>query len=198
MEACMSAQALVCKLFFRVFVLAVASTGNLMCGLALGAPPRAASLSDALFLQQQGTTTNDWSRTQAFDLDNPIEVHAKVLRVIVEDGKHATIVYKFPTAVRGQKDTPVNPDAVYRAILQSSEEVSRLRTPLQRLSQGADVTLIGWPATGQNFDSSAMLIDEIVFPTDGTQLRFHEDNQALRARVQGSPNQAIEESAASS
>lgn len=166
-------------------LLVVVSWGPFGAALAMGAAPKAVTYADSLRLRQRSVVTHDWSDTQAFDLENPIQLEVVIRRVDVQQRGYVILYYDLETPVLPDDDKPDVATVTYSALLQTQGEVERLEIPLGMLKKGVSATLLGWPETERNYYGASMLVDEIRLQRGGSRMEFHKENSALRDHVNG-------------
>ncbi len=154
--------------------------------LSVAAPPQALTHQDAVRYHEATTISNDFSQTRSFDLTQTLEIAAKIQGV--EEPKQAgyvILLFTLDLTSEQARESQLDTRQLYRAILQTPEEIDRLDISLHDFRVGDRVTLIGWPKTESGMHSAMLLIDAVVFTDDNTRISFHDENQALRDRVNG-------------
>lgn len=151
---------------------------------SMAAPPEAISYQDALRLRQMSLVTDDWSETKAYDIENPVEIEVVIQGVELAENGYAVLHFLYQGTrdhIDGVRD---GTSEVHRALLQSTEEFERLRVSKSELSRGTAATLIGWHQTRHNYYGPSFLVDAIVLKGSATRYGLHDENKALRERVE--------------
>ena len=119
------------------------------------AQPKAVSPDDLSRIRQLSEFSNDWSETDAFDLE-----HYVTLQVTIESLQvpgHAGNVYLWFTLKNPRKlmdQEGVEPGQLFKATLQSVKMVQSLGIDEWDFPRGADAIIRGWTATDRNITGS--------------------------------------------
>jgi len=131
--------------------------------------------------------SNDFSGSDRFDLENPIEVEVEIHRVHLNEDGYVELFYSLP----GDGDiklpegmAPDTPIATFRrATLQTAEEFKRLKIKENDFKRGVQAVLSGWPALPIQLPYSEMLVDEITFVNNGKASSktyvFHRESESM-------------------
>ncbi|PIE37028.1 MAG: hypothetical protein CSA53_07420, partial [Gammaproteobacteria bacterium] len=146
---------------------------------AASAQPKAVGPDDVQRQLQMTVISSDWSDTQAFDLDNPVDVPVRIQGVHVPRVGYAELYYKLDLDDAYLRSAGADPDAVYVAIMQEVSTIKSMNLPLKTLNNNRKAVLRGWHATPQNFLSSSFLIDEIKLADSREHFAMHANNPAM-------------------
>ncbi|EAQ97404.1 hypothetical protein [Congregibacter litoralis] len=111
--------------------------------------------------------SNDFSSSDRFDIENPIEVEVEIHQVYLNEDGYVELFYSLPGDSELRLPEGMDPDTPIatfrRATLQTSEEFKRLKLKENDFKRGVTAVLSGWPALPIQQPYSEMLVDEITF-----------------------------------
>lgn len=115
------------------------------------------------WLRQMTVLSADWSTTDIYDLNAPVELQVTVEGLLLPEGGHAELL--FTPADVGIEPFVRFPQLgpVYHATLQLADEARRLGLTHRSIRVGSQALIKGWPATERNISPSILLVDEISF-----------------------------------
>ena len=147
-------------------------------------------LSPAQYENQRYHTfiNNDFSRTDRFDLNNPVRFPIEIVGVYRNDYGYIELLFHYQNEEPGvlpedvDRDTRIAP--FHRATLQTTDEFSRLRVKDSDFKKGVTALVSGWPALPIQLPYSELLIDEIAFTNPqgkpvGQLYVFHPENERM-------------------
>ena len=150
-------------------------------------------------LQYRTVISNDFSRTNRFDLKNPVEYEIEIVGVYKNGDGYVELLYNYldeepvelPEGM--DRDTPLAPH--HRATLQTQDEVKRLRVREGEFKKGVTALITGWPALPIQLPYSEILVDELTFtnphgePVGQTYVFHPESERMVRYKDRGSTPQ---------
>jgi hypothetical protein len=123
--------------------------------------------------RQWSETSSDWSVTQIYDLDQPVEIAAVIEGLNLPDGGNAELLFRADEEVQQALQWPPGLQ-VYHATLQTTEAARKQQVGTGQLKAGSEVLILGWPALPGNGSVSRLLVDQITVKATGKTYAFHE------------------------
>jgi hypothetical protein len=137
------------------------------------AQPSSTGPQDVARLKQKTHFSDDFTHTNAYDLNRPVELFITIRHLVDPEFGNAEMHFTLDALGRGIEATDFDPDLVYIATLQLAREVRRLNANPRSFERGVQARITGWPATADNYGHSMMLVNELDFLKGKKVLRFH-------------------------
>jgi hypothetical protein len=168
--------------------------GILLClAVVLGAADRSAAgdvlhPKDIARLHRATDFSSNWSGTNQFDLENPVELEVELTGIrLPPEGGAAHLLFTLPLPEKTLQQAHFEAEQVFHATLQTAGEFRRLRLSERDFTHGRKALLRGWPASDEEEEASVMLVYEIELQHSGRIISLHRAHPKMKRKSRGSP-----------
>ena len=134
-------------------------------------------------LHRETHFSSNWSETDQFDLENPIELVVTLQGIDLPTSPgEAHILFTMDIPQSLLDDRSLGPNTVFTATMQTAGEARRLKLNRGRLGKGRQAILRGWPPSASNNSASLMLVDEVELLHNGKIISLHHPNPKMKKK----------------
>lgn len=152
--------------------------------VAVSAQPTAIEPLETMRLNRLTHYSSNWSETDQFDLDNPVEIVVTLRGIdLPENAGAAYLLFTLdlPQGTHGAGRQAGS--TLFRATLQTAGELRRLKLGRESFTAGRQAILRGWPSSATNNSATIMLVDEVEILHNGQLRALHLPHPKMRKKT---------------
>lgn len=188
-----------------ISMIVIRAVGCAACALVMSSPSVAQQKiwgpAESSLLHQLTSFSSDFSGSELYDFKNPIRLEVILQDVqIPEEFGYAQLMFNIISSSENVRLHSDDPNYVYLATLQTSQELERLGIRKSDFKRGLPATITGWPATRLMRFGSFLLVDEVDLyqshdknKSRAKKLKMHEGNDELKKHKLGKSNTRTDE-----
>ena len=167
------------RVFGTLFSLAMLNTT-----VDVSAQPTAIEPLDTSRLNRLTHYSSNWSETDQFDLENPVEIVVTLRGIALPENAGAAYLLftlDLPQGTHGAGQQAGR--TLFRATLQTAGELRRLKLGRGSFTAGRQAILRGWPSSATNNSATIMLVDEVEILHNGQLRALHLPHPKMRKKT---------------